>query len=75
MPKENEKEASVVQGIEILPVETLEDVIKFLRGEIKLTRNFETPQFVEPKYNVDFSEVKGQESVKRALEIAAARRS
>jgi magnesium chelatase family protein len=75
LPRENSKEAAVVKGIEILPVDTLSDCVQFLDGnltidpvEVDLDEIFKT----ESNYPVDFSEVKGQEHVKRCLEVAAA---
>ena len=75
VPEENAKEAGIVNGIEILPAKNLLQVINFLNrteniNSIKLNTEdlFQTNQ----KYNFDFSEVKGQENVKRALEISAA---
>lgn len=73
LPKENAKEASYVNDIEILPVENLEEVIKYLNKEIKIKKENNINFLDEDiNYNVDFSEVKGQENVKRALEISAA---
>ena len=75
VPEENAKEAGIVNGIEILPAKNLLQVINSLNkteniNSIKLNTEdlFQTNQ----KYNFDFSEVKGQENVKRALEVAAA---
>ena len=75
LPKENSREAAVVRGIDILPVNTLSDCVEFLNGtlqidplEIDLEELFRT----EPNYPVDFNDVKGQEHVKRCLEVSAA---
>ena len=75
LPKENAQEAAVVGKIEVLGVESLPEVVGFLNGEcplpatkIDLSKVFKE----ETEYSVDFSEVKGQEHVKRALEVATA---
>jgi len=75
LPKENSREAAVVRGIDILPVNTLSDCVEFLNGalhidplEIDLEELFRT----EINYPVDFNDVKGQEHVKRCLEVSAA---
>lgn len=74
LPKQNAKEASILKGIEILPVNTLKEVIFYLNGkkEILQEKNTEINLSQDIEYELDFSEVKGQESVKRALEVAAA---
>src|SRR6202161_957742 len=72
---ENAAEAAVVEGLQVIPVENLREAVGFLEDEIKiaptqvdLVKIFDQSQDEE----TDLVEVKGQESVKRALEIAAA---
>ena len=75
LPKENAEEAAVVQGIEVLGVEVLSEVVDFLNGQKDILPTRVDLQEIfrrEKNYAEDFNEVKGQEHVKRALEIAAA---
>lgn len=75
VPYENRLEASVVNGIKVFPAKHLSEIANFLLGtkEIKPEQTDITPIFNENRvFETDFSEVMGQEHVKRALEIAAA---
>jgi len=75
LPRENAEEAAVVQGIEVLGVETLSEVVDFLNSQKSIPPTTVDLQEIlrrEQYYSEDFNEVKGQEHVKRALEIAAA---
>lgn len=76
VPKENSKEASVVSGIQVIGVEDLKQVVKYLNNEITIIPEVSDIEELfknHQKHILDFSEVKGQENIKRALEISAAR--
>lgn len=72
LPYENYKEASIIKGLEIIPVKNILEVIKFLNRELNLPKpDIENEINYIKDDGIDFSEVKGQENIKRALEIAA----
>lgn len=75
VPYDNRKEAAVVEGISVIGVKTLSESVAYIRGEHEIRPElFDLGKFLNENDPAegDFSEVAGQEHVKRALEIAAA---
>lgn len=76
LPKQNAREAAVVNGLDVYGVENIKEVIQFIDGkrELEPTVVDTRKEFYELQqhFDYDFSEVRGQENVKRALEVAAA---
>ena len=75
LPKESAKEASIVDDINVFGLSSLKEVVEFLNGNMVIEKTFTDKDKLFSQinsYHLDFSDVKGQENVKRALEVAAA---
>ncbi len=76
LPKENAREAAIVNDLDIIGVETIQEAIDFFEGKLSIpplqvdTRDVFMAEI--DHYSADFKDVQGQENIKRALEIAAA---
>ncbi len=76
LPKSNAREAAIVNGLDVIGVETLKDAIDFFEGKLTIEPlTMDVRAMFQSKlnsYDSDFRDVQGQENIKRALEIAAA---
>ncbi len=76
LPEQNAKEAAIVKDLNVYGLKNLEEVVNFLNNEIKLEPCISDPrgdfEKNQDRFSSDFSDVQGQENIKRAMEIAAA---
>lgn len=74
VPKANAAEAAVVEGLQVFPVESLADAVDWLQngGRTPQEATFSPSDFESTPNDLDWADVKGQEAVKRSMEVAAA---
>ncbi len=75
IPFENRDECSVIDGLDVIPIKNINELVEYLNNEIEITpykvNIDEIFDMTEETYE-DFSDVKGQQAIKRAMEVAAA---
>ena len=75
VPAENAEEASVVSGIDVIPVRTLREAVKYLSGEVEIephATDLASLVAADEGHGDDFADVKGQETLRTAIEVAVA---
>lgn len=76
LPKHNSREAAIVDGLQVHGVDSIKEVVDFFNGEKQLEATVVDIQdefyLSQSKSDVDFTDVKGQENIKRAMEVSAA---
>jgi magnesium chelatase family protein len=72
VPRDNREECSAIEGIDIIPVESLCELVNYLNEDFFIEPYKFSYNYTQEEFSEDFSEIKGQPAMKRAVEIAAA---
>ncbi len=74
LPYQNAKEAAIIKGLDVIPIQSLHDLLNHLTGKLIIKKQKPTmlSEISEEDFEFDMKDIKGQEQAKRAMEIAAA---